>query len=75
VHLPSGKNDTDYINDFYMQGTCGDYSCRRFFFNLNFSPDRPRGTFKLAAGNHEIEVSVEDVVGNKATKSFSWIVQ
>lgn len=75
VHLPSGKNDTDYINDFYMQGTCGDYSCRRFFFNLNFSPDRPRGTFKLATGNHEIEVSVEDVVGNKATKSFSWIVQ
>ena len=74
IHLPSGKNDVDYINDFYMKGTCGDYSCRKFYFNLNFSPEKPRGTFNLPVGGHEIEVTVEDVVGNKATKNFKWKV-
>lgn len=74
INLPSGKNDTDYINDFYMKGTCGDYSCRKFYFNLNFSPEKPRDVFKLEAGNHEIEVTVEDIVGNKATKNFKWKV-
>jgi hypothetical protein len=75
VHLPSGKNDVDYINDFYLSGTCGDYSCRKLLFNLNFTPDRPRGQMKLATGTHEVEVSVEDVVGNKSSKSFTWNVQ
>lgn len=74
IHLPSGKNDVDYINDFYMKGTCGDYSCRKFYFNLNFTPQKPRGTFNLPVGGHEIEVTVEDVVGNKATKNFKWKV-
>jgi hypothetical protein len=74
VHLPSGKNDTDYIEDFYMKGTCGDYSCRKFYFNLNFSPEKPRGTFNLAAGTHVIEVTAEDIIGNKTTKSFTWKV-
>ncbi len=74
IYLPSGKNDLDYINDFYMKGTCGDYSCRKFYFNLNFSLQTPRGVFNLPVGNHEIEVTVEDMVGNKATKSFKWKV-
>lgn len=74
VHLPSGKNDTDYINDFYMKGTCGNYSCRKFYFNLNFSTSKPRGTLNLTPGPHSIEVSVEDIVGNRATKSFQWKV-
>lgn len=72
VHLPSGKNDTDYIDDFYMKGTCGDYSCRKFFFNLNFSVNNPRSIMKLPVGNHEVEVIVEDVVGNKTMKSYRW---
>ncbi|MBA2403316.1 MAG: M23 family metallopeptidase [Bdellovibrionales bacterium] len=74
VNLPSGKNDTDFISDFFMKGTCGNYNCRKFYFNLNFSKEKPRGLFSLPAGNHEIEVSVEDMVGNKATKSFKWKV-
>jgi hypothetical protein len=74
IYLPSGKNDLDYINDFYMKGTCGDYSCRKFYFNLNFSLQNPRGVFNLPIGSHEIEVTVEDMVGNKATKNFKWKV-
>lgn len=74
VNIPSGKNDVDFINDFYMKGTCGDYSCRKFYFNLNFSLENPRGAFNLPAGGHQIEVMVEDMVGNKATKSFKWKV-
>lgn len=74
IHLPSGKNDTDYITDFYMNGTCGDYNCRKFFFNLNFTTTAPRGTMRLSPGMHEVEVTVEDIVGNKATKSYQWKV-
>lgn len=74
VNLPSGKNDIDYINDFYMKGTCGNYSCRKFYFNLNFTQAKPRGTFNLPAGDHEIDVTVEDAVGNRATKNFKWKV-
>lgn len=74
VNLPSGKNDTDYINDFYLGGTCGDYVCRKLLFNLNFTTKKPRGTFNLPVGEHQIEVLVEDMVGNKASKSFKWNV-
>ena len=74
VNLPSGKNDVDYIEDFYMKGTCGDYNCRKFYFNLNFSIQNPRGVFNLPVGSHQIEVLVEDAAGNKASKSFQWKV-
>ena len=74
INLPSGKNDVDFINDFYMKGTCGDYSCRKFYFNLNFSTQTPRGLFNLPVGEHQIDVLVEDMVGNKATKNFKWKV-
>ncbi len=74
VNLPSGKNDIDFIEDFYMKGTCGDYSCRKLLFNLNFSPEKPRGVMSLPLGPHEVEVTVEDIVGNKATKTFKWNV-
>lgn len=74
IHLPSGKNDVDFIRDFYMQGTCGDYSCRRFFFNLNFTLEKPRATWTLSPGVHEVEVTVEDAVGNKVVKNYSWKV-
>lgn len=74
VNLPSGKNDTDFITDFYMDGTCGDYSCRKFYFNLNFTRENPRGTMKLSPGTHQVEVIVEDIVGNKTSGSFQWKV-
>jgi hypothetical protein len=74
INLPSGKNDTDYINDFYMNGTCGDYYCRKFYFNLNFTKSAPRKTMTLNPGAHSIEVFVEDVVGNKSSESFQWKV-
>ena len=74
VNLPSGKNDTDFIEDFYMKGTCGNYICRKLIFNVNFTKEKPRGTFTLSPGQHQIEVYVEDMVGNKASKSFKWNV-
>jgi hypothetical protein len=74
THLPSMTNDTDFIQDFYMKGTCGDYSCRKFYFNLNFSPEKPRLEWTLNPGRHHIEVEIEDFVGNKAVKSFEWDV-
>jgi hypothetical protein len=74
VHLPSGRNDVDFINDFYLKGTCGDYSCRKIYINLNFSTSRPRSEFNLTPGEHTVEVIVEDVVGNKASKDFTWKV-
>lgn len=74
INLPSGKNDTDFINDFYLDGTCGNYSCRKFYFNLNFTQSAPRRTMTLQKGQQSIEVSVEDIVGNKTTESFQWEV-
>lgn len=74
VNLPSGKNDRDFIEDFYMNGTCGNYQCRQFYINLNFTPEAPRKTWKLPAGKHEIEVFVEDIVGNRSEKTFQWKV-
>jgi hypothetical protein len=74
IHLPSGKNDTDFIQDFYMSGTCGNYSCRKFYFNLNFSQARPREEMTLTPGMHHVEVLVEDVVGNKTSQSYQWRV-
>ncbi len=72
--LPSGTNDKDFINDFYLEGTCGNYNCRKFFFNLNFTTRRPRATMNLAPGEHQIEVMVEDIVGNRSARPFRWRV-
>jgi hypothetical protein len=72
IHLPSAKSDTDFISDFYLDGTCGDYSCRKFYFNLNFTTEKPRAQMTLSPGEHSVEVTVEDIVGNKASKSFTW---
>lgn len=74
INLPSGTSDTDYINDFYMNGTCGDYSCRKFYLNLNFTQSAPRGTMNLEPGSHSIEVTVEDFAGNKTSGNFQWRV-
>ncbi len=73
-HLPSGKSDIEFINDFYLDGTCGDYRCRKFFINLNFSINLPRRTLNLPPGEHSIEVLVEDYAGNKSREHFRWQV-
>ncbi len=75
INLPSGDNDHDFIEDFYMKGTCGNYTCRKFYFNLNFTQASPRGTMNLAPGMHSINVTVEDIVGNKTEQSYSWNVK
>lgn len=74
IHLPSATNDEDYISDFYMKGTCGDYSCRKFYFNLLFTTAAPRQEWTLPQGEHEIEVTVSDLLGNTATSEFNWQV-
>lgn len=74
VHLPSGKGDTQYIEDFHMQGTCGNYYCRKFYFNLNFTQEEPRKTMTLSPGMHEVEVTVEDIIGNRTSQKFEWKV-
>jgi hypothetical protein len=74
INLPSAKNDADFIQDFYMTGTCGNYGCRKFIFNLNFTQKEPRKTMRLDPGTHQVEVFVEDMVGNKASESFQWKV-
>ena len=74
VSLPSGKNDSDFIKDFYLEGTCGNYNCRKFYINLNFTKESPRGFMKLPAGNHFIDVTVQDIAGNSTSDSFQWQV-
>ena len=74
INLPGGNDDVRFIRDFYLDGTCGNYRRRKFYFNLNFTPEKPRGQMTLSPGRHTIDVTVEDIVGNKAAKSFSWTV-
>jgi hypothetical protein len=74
IHLPGGTSDTLYINDFYLDGTCGNYQCRRFYFNLTFTKDDPRGKLSLPPGQHTVDVTVEDIVGNRTSESFRWRV-
>lgn len=74
IHLPSAQNDLDFIKDFYMEGTCGNYDCRKFFFNLNFTVENPRKTMNLKPGKHEVIVFIEDIVGNKTSEHFQWQV-
>jgi hypothetical protein len=75
-HLPSVTNDEDYILDFYLKGSCGNYHCRKFYINLNFNKNFPDATefFQLEEGEHEIEVKVMDFAGNATTKIFSYKV-
>ena len=74
THLPAPTDDEKFITDFYLDGTCGSYGCRRFYFNLNFTPESPRAQLRLKPGPHTVKVMVEDFVGNKAEKDFTWTV-
>jgi len=76
-YLPSVDNDTDYINDFYLKKTCGNYSCRKFYINLNFDKNAKDATkfFDLSPGIHEIKVTVSDFVGNQSQKNFQYNVR
>ena len=75
--LPSVNNDSDYIYDFYLGGTCGNYNCKNFNINLNFDvTEQLKATryFELAPGKHFIEVYVRDFYGNENSKTFSYQV-
>ncbi len=76
--LPSIGNDRDYIHDFYLKETCGNYRCRNFYINLNFninSKNNVTELFKLEKGQHQVDVKVRDFVGNSTSKSFIYRVE
>jgi hypothetical protein len=75
-HLPSETNDEDFISDFYLLGSCGNYHCRKFYINLNFNKKFADATefFQLEEGEHEIEVKVMDFAGNSTTQKFTYQV-
>jgi len=75
--LPGLTNDLDYIHDFFLKGSCGNYRCRKFLININFDKTS-RGNisaFNLSAGSHEIEIIAEDIVGNRTSKVFDYHVK
>jgi hypothetical protein len=74
TNLPGGGSDTKFIEDFYLNGTCGNYSCRKLLINLNFTPDNPRQLLSLPSGAHRVDVTLEDIVGNSVSGSFQWTV-
>ncbi len=74
VDLPSKTSDTKFIEDFYLEGTCGNYSCRKFLINLNFTPENPRQLLSLPPGDHRVDVTLEDLAGNSTSGSFQWTV-
>lgn len=74
INLPGGPDDEKYINDFYMEGTWGNYDFRRFYMNLFFTKESPRKTMTLPPGQHTISVTVEDIVGNETSESYQWQV-
>lgn len=75
-HLPSMTNDIDYISEFYLKKTCGNYRCREFYINLNFNTTAPRATslFTLSKGQHRVDVRVMDFLGNSVSKTFNYEV-
>ncbi len=72
--LPGLTNDIDFIHDFFLKGTCGNYKCRKFLININFNKtaNGNMSVFNLSSGRHEIEILAEDIVGNKTSKVFSY---
>lgn len=76
--LPSIGNDRDYIHDFYLKGTCGNYHCRNFYINLNFNikfKNNATEFFKFEKGQHKIDIKVSDFVGNSTSRSFLYQVE
>jgi hypothetical protein len=77
-YLPSGTNDIDYLKDFYMKGTCGNYNCRDFFININFkvgAGKKNTNFFELDNGAHTIRINAWDFSGNSNSESFSYVVE
>jgi hypothetical protein len=74
INLPSNKNDTDFINDFFVGGTCGNYDCRKILINLLFTKEKPRQEIQFSKGDHQIQVNLEDLSGNKSSSIYHWQV-
>jgi hypothetical protein len=77
-YLPSLVNDIDYIGDFYLKGTCGNYRCRNFIINLNFSKginSKNTKFLNLPRGIHKVEVTISDFAGNNTSQNFNYEVK
>lgn len=77
-YLPSMTNDLDYLSDFYLSGTCGNYRCRDFVINVNFKKninDKNTNFFELKAGPHSIKIEAWDFAGNYTHKEFNYNVR
>jgi hypothetical protein len=72
--LPSVDNDTDYLFDFYLRTSCGNYRCRRFDVNLGFKPGQV-SRMNIEPGEHVITVYAYDYTGNKSDKSYQFVVK
>jgi hypothetical protein len=68
------KNDEDFIQDFYLEPTCGNYRCRDFYMNLFFTPSNPKGHKNLMKGKHSLKVRVSDQNANADEVSFDFEV-
>lgn len=71
--LPGGSSNTQYVNDFFVSGTCGNYSCRKIVVDLGFKK-KPAQVFPTNSGQHQILLRVTDYAGNAADKTFDWTV-
>jgi len=72
-NLPGGFDNEAYVSEFFVSPTCGNYSCRDFYIDLGFDPG-PDYAFPTDGGEHTIEVTVKDYVGNTDTASFTYTV-
>jgi hypothetical protein len=71
--LPGGADQYAYLNDFYIEPTCGDYDCRDYYIDLGFIPDS-QFEFPVTGGDHTVEVTVGDFAGNSASQSFTYTI-
>jgi hypothetical protein len=69
------KNDEDFIEDFYLEPTCGNYRCRDFTMNLFFSPQNTMGHKNFSPGRHEIKIRVSDQNFNQSEINFDFEVR
>jgi hypothetical protein len=75
--LPSGGQESKFVDDFFLPSTC--VMCggqkNEFYINLLFSTSNPRAEFEhLEPGPQKVKVRVEDLSGNFDEKSFVWTV-
>lgn len=71
--LPGGASNTQYVNNFFIADTCGNYTCRKAVVDLGFRKTAGQ-VFPTTSGAHSLVLRAADFVGNMAEKTFSWTV-